>query len=129
MLNTEPNRKEAKKPAPLQDFTLQGQGQGDKPGEKGQGMGHQAPPGNCMIADHSSFGLGSSRGWGWGWEMQCSFLGLVFLFIVYSHVDIDTDAHNNYTGDTKTKRIHQTLSPKKLWSCIWMQENWGHIGS
>lgn len=45
--------------------------------------------------------------------MQCSRLGLGFPFIVYSHVDIDTDAHNNHTGDTKTKRIHQTLSPKK----------------
>lgn len=44
--------------------------------------------------------------------MQCSFLGLSFLSIVYSHVDIDMDAHNNHTGDTKTKRIHQKLSPK-----------------
>jgi len=36
--------------------------------------------------------------------MQRSFLGLRFLSIVYSHVDMDTDAHNNHTGDTKTKR-------------------------
>lgn len=42
--------------------------------------------------------------------MQCSFLGLSFLSIVYSYVDIDMDAHNNYTGDIKTKRIHQMLS-------------------
>lgn len=46
--------------------------------------------------------------------MQCSFLRLSFLSIVYSHVDIDMDAHNNHTGDTETKRIHQTLSPKNF---------------
>lgn len=46
--------------------------------------------------------------------MQRSFLGLSFLSIVYSHADIDMNAHNNHTGDTKTKRIHQTLSPKNF---------------
>lgn len=47
-------------------------------------------------------------------KMQCSFLGLSFLSIIYSQVDIDMDAHNNHTGDIKSKRIHQTLSPKKF---------------
>lgn len=64
-------------------------GQGDKPGEKGQGMGRRDLPGT----DHRGFGLSS---WREGEKCSAHASDLAFWSIVYLREDTDTDARNNH---------------------------------